>query len=111
MDKPQPRGDGRSAATAPIRAVRAAPKEHPMSVHPNPMSMAVHVEHHRQELLDQAHQERLAKEAIAGAAQTREGRAELGAVVVSRARSLFSRLRPALSEPLEAPRSAPGEAI
>jgi hypothetical protein len=75
------------------------------------MSMAVNVEHHRQELLDQAHQERLAKEAIAGAAQAREGRSEVGSVVASRAWSLFSRLRPALSEPMEAPQSVPGEAI
>jgi uncharacterized protein (DUF3084 family) len=109
MGKPEPRSDGRSAATAPIRAARAAPKERPMSVHPNPMSMAVNVEHHRQELLDQAHQERLAKEAIAGAAQAREGRSEVGTVVASRAWSLFSRLRPALTQPLNLPQSAPGD--
>ena len=81
-----------------------------MSIHPNPMSMAVHVEHHRQELLDQAHQERLAKEAIAGSAQARKGRLEVGTVVASRAWSLFSRLRPALTQPLEMPQSSPGEA-
>lgn len=81
-----------------------------MSFHPNPMSMAVHVEHHRQELLDQAQQERLAKEAIASATQTRQGRLDVKAAVANRARSLFSRLRPALSQPLELSQSSPGEA-
>ena len=81
-----------------------------MAFHPNPMSMAAHVEHHRQELLAQAHQERLAKEAIAGRAQTRVGFAAASAAAVGRARSLFGRLHPALASPIELPQSSPGEA-
>jgi hypothetical protein len=75
-----------------------------MSFHPNPMSMAVHVEHHRQELL--------AKEAITSAMQVqdRQGRSDVKAAVANRARSLFSRLRPALAQPLELSQSSPGEA-
>ena len=82
-----------------------------MSIHPNPMSMAVHVEHHRQTLLDQARQERLAKEAIAGAARAHQGSWEVRAAVAGRARLLFSRLRPGLADPIELPQSAPGEAV
>mgnify|MGYP000162022495 CR=1 FL=1 len=83
-----------------------------MSFHPNPMSMAAHVEHHRQRLLEQAHQERLAKEAIAGRAHARSstGLAEASAAAVGRARSLFGRLRPALAKPIELPQSSPGDA-
>ena len=81
-----------------------------MPFHPNPMSMVVHVEHHRQALLDQAHQERLAKEAIAGRSLSRPGLAQASATAAGRARLLFGRLRPALAEPIELPRSSPGEA-
>jgi hypothetical protein len=80
-----------------------------MSIHPNPISMAVHVEHRRQELLDRARQEWLAKEAIAGSARTRRGQWDVGAVVAGRARMLFSRLRPGLAEPLELAQSSPGD--
>jgi hypothetical protein len=82
-----------------------------MSIHPNPISMAVHVEHHRQELLDQARQEWLAKEAIAGAARTRQGHLATGTLVASRARMLFSRLRPGLAQPLELAQSSPGDVL
>ena len=81
-----------------------------MPFHPNPMSMATYVEHHRQELLAQAHQERLAKEAIAGRSHAHQGWAEASAAAVGRARSLFGRLRPGLGAPAELPRSTPGEA-
>lgn len=81
-----------------------------MPFHPNPMSMAVHVEHHRQELLDQAHQERLAKEAIAGRSHGGPTLAQASASAAGRARSLFGWLRPALAEPIELPQSSPGEA-
>jgi hypothetical protein len=80
-----------------------------MSIHPNPMSMAVHVEHHRQTLLDQARQERLAKEAIACAVRTHQGQRDVGAVVASRARLLFARLLPALARPLDLAQSSPGD--
>jgi hypothetical protein len=82
-----------------------------MSIHPNPMSMAVHVEHHRQTLLDQARQERLAKEAIAGAARAHQGSWEVRAAVAGRARLLFSRLRSGLSQPLEPAQSSPGDVL
>jgi hypothetical protein len=73
------------------------------------MSMAAHVEHHRQELLEQARRERLAKEAIAGRAPSQTAGADTSAAV-SRARSIFARLRPALTDPVELPQSSPGEA-
>lgn len=81
-----------------------------MSFHPNPMSMAMHVEHHRQELLDQAHQERLAKEAIAGSGRARSGLAAASATAVGRARSFFGRLSPALARPIDLAQSTPGDA-
>ena len=81
-----------------------------MPFHPNPMSMATHVEHHRQELLAQAHQERLAQEALAGRANAGYGLVEASATAVGRARSFFGRLRPALAKPVELPQSSPGEA-
>ena len=82
-----------------------------MPVHPNPISMAVHCESRRQDLLDQARLHRLAKEASAGGGRSRLEVAETRAVAVGRARSVLARLRPALVEPVEGPQSAPGEAL
>ena len=81
-----------------------------MQFHPNPVSMAIHVEHHRQELLDQAQQYRLAKEA-AGDGAPGLGRAWSGLkATISSVRTLASRQRPTLSATLALPQSAPGEA-
>jgi hypothetical protein len=82
-----------------------------MTVHPNPISMAAHVERRRRELFDQAQREQVAKEAIAGAALTRHGQWEVGSVVAGRARKLFSRLRPGLTQPLELAQSSPGDVL
>jgi hypothetical protein len=81
-----------------------------MPLHPNPLAMATHVEHHRQELLAQARQERLAKEAIAGRVSRRRPRTEAHDTVVARARACLGRLRPRLAKPLELPQSTLGEA-
>ena len=81
-----------------------------MPVHPNPISMAAHVEHHRQELLEQAHQVRLAKEAIAARDRVPDRLAE-NTVAVVRLRSAWARLRPDLTESVDLPQSAPGEAL
>ena len=80
-----------------------------MPIHPHPNTMATHVEHHRQELLKQAQQERMAREALAGG-PARNGLAEATAAAVGQTRAIFARLRPALTAPMELPQSQPGEA-
>ncbi len=82
-----------------------------MPFHPNPVSMAVHAEHHRQELLDQAQQYRLAKEAAGdGGPALRPRMFALKATVAGGVRAIATWRRPALNQPLELPQSAPGEA-
>lgn len=78
-----------------------------MPFHPNPVSMAVHVEHHRQELLDLAHQERLAKEAINGAPRARRGWSGMNAMLAGLMRAVAAHWRPELPEPLELPLELP----
>ncbi|MGH2617288.1 MAG: hypothetical protein ACRDJC_18810 [Thermomicrobiales bacterium] len=81
-----------------------------MPFHPNPLSMAVHVEHHRQELMTLAEQERLAKEAISGRPTGSRGRHGVMAAVANGIRSVAARWRPETVKPLELPQSTPGEA-
>ena len=81
-----------------------------MAIHPHPMSMAAHGERRRQELLDQARQVQAVREATAGAARACRRGPEVRSVVAGLARSLFSRLRLALTQPLDLPQSSPGEA-
>lgn len=81
-----------------------------MPFHPNPVSMAIHVEHHRQELLDQAHQERLAREAINGAPRVQRGWSGMYAMLGGRVRTVAARWRPDFAESMELPQSTAGEA-
>jgi hypothetical protein len=72
--------------------------------------MELHVEHRRQELLAQAQQERLAKEAINGRPTIRRGRAGVEAAVADGFRSIVASWRPGLGKSLDLPLSNPGEA-
>ncbi len=82
-----------------------------MSFHPNPVSMAVHVEHHRQELLDQARQYRMANEAArAGKSEVRPRVVALKAAVASFARTVMMMGQHERTTSLEIPQSASGEA-
>jgi hypothetical protein len=81
-----------------------------MPFHPNPVSMAVHVEHHRQELMTLAEQERLAKEAVSGRLNSSRGRIGAMTSIANGIRTVVARWRPEMVKPLELPQSTPGEA-
>jgi hypothetical protein len=81
-----------------------------MPFHPNPLAMAVHVEHHRQELLAQAQQERLTKEAINGRPSVGRGPSGLKTVIATGLRNVVARWRPEMVKPMEFPQSTTGDA-
>lgn len=86
-----------------------------MPFHPNPISMAVHVEHHRQELLDDAARYRRANEAAGNnGPDLLRALAAVRTRIANGARAFTAARREVLNAPLDRPRamphSTPGEA-